>query len=141
MFKKWIIVIATLLFIGIVIRMLLIIASNHQQPMHSNIIEPKNALPIIVERQGVTKVNGHVIVNKTYQLPQYYKPGENKKARHKLNEMLEKAEQKELDLKYISGYRSYKDQQKVVKSYLENDGKKSRNNILLNQDIQNIKQD
>ena len=124
MFKKWIIVIATLLFIGIVIRMLLIIASNHQQPMHSNIIEPKNALPIIVERQGVTKVNGHVIVNKTYQLPQYYKPGENKKARHKLNEMLDKAEQKELDLKYISGYRSYEDQQKVVKSYVENDGEK-----------------
>nr|WP_231111836.1 D-alanyl-D-alanine carboxypeptidase family protein [Staphylococcus equorum] len=54
--------------------------------------------------------------------------------------MLDKAEQKELDLKYISGYRSYKDQQKVVKSYIENDGKKSRNNILLNQDIQNIKQ-
>lgn len=37
--------------------------------MHSNIVEPKNSLPIIVERQGVTKVNGHVIVNKTYQLP------------------------------------------------------------------------
>lgn len=123
-FKKWIIVITTLLFIGIVIRMLLIIASHHQQPMHSNIVEPKNALPIIVGRQGVTKVNGHVIVNKTYQLPQHYKPGENKKARRKLNEMLDKAEQKELDLKYISGYRSYKDQQKVVKSYLENDGKK-----------------
>src|SRR5699024_3278829 len=86
-----------------------------------------NTIPIIVEKKEITYVNGHIIVNKAYALPPDYKPEKNKKAIYQLNKLLEKAKKKHLDLKYISGYRSYNEQEEVVKSYIEEEGKRMAN--------------
>jgi len=127
LFKKWIIGIIILSFISIIITVTFTLIPNNHQPKYSNIVKPINTLPIIVEKKEVTYVNGHIIVNKAYALPPDYKPEENKKARYQLNKLLEKAKKKHLDLKYISGYRSYNEQEEVVKSYIEEEGKRMAN--------------
>ncbi|MCD8830035.1 M15 family metallopeptidase [Staphylococcus gallinarum] len=86
-------------------------------------IKPTHAVPIITKAQGVTRVNGHVIVNKRYSLPPNYKPKENKHARHQLDKLLENAQKDNMDLNYVSGYRSYNEQKKVVAAYEKKDGK------------------
>ncbi|HJF69013.1 MAG TPA: M15 family metallopeptidase [Staphylococcus kloosii] len=87
------------------------------------IVKPKNALPIITEEHGVTKVNGHVVVNKHYTLPPSHKPGEDKHAKKQLNKLLAAAEKDNIDLKFRSGYRSYQDQQEIMKKFVKEEGK------------------
>lgn len=87
------------------------------------IVKPKNALPIITKENGVTRVNGHVIVNRHYTLPPSHKPGESKHAKKQLNKLLAKAEKDDVDLKLRSGYRSYKDQQHIMKKFVKEEGK------------------
>lgn len=86
------------------------------------IVKPKNALPIITKEHSVTKVNGHVIVNKHYALPPSHKPGEDKHAKKQLNKLLAAAEKDDVDLKFRSGYRSYKDQQDIMKKFVKEEG-------------------
>ena len=86
------------------------------------IVKPKNALPIITKEHSVTKVNGHVVVNKHYTLPPSHKPGEDKHAKKQLNKLLAAAEKDDVDLKFRSGYRSYKDQQDIMKKFVKEEG-------------------
>lgn len=86
------------------------------------IVKPKNALPIITKEHSVTKVNGHVMVNKHYALPPSHKPGEDKHAKKQLNKLLAAAEKDDVDLKFRSGYRSYKDQQDIMKKFVKEEG-------------------
>ncbi|MDH9161510.1 MULTISPECIES: M15 family metallopeptidase [Staphylococcus] len=129
MLKKWIVGIFTLIVgtIILIVTFILLILSMKQNPQSTTpeIVKPRNALPIITEKRGITRINGHVIVNKQYGLPQTYKPGENKAARYKLNQLLHKAEKEHISLKYISGYRSYDDQKQVVETYTQKDGKQT----------------
>lgn len=94
-----------------------------EEALNYKIVKPKNALPIITKEHGVTKVNGHVIVNKHYTLPPSHKPGEDKHAKKQLNKLLAKAEKDNIDLKFRSGYRSYQDQQDIMKKFVKEEGK------------------
>ncbi len=113
-----------LLLLVLIVGICLAVFSNPYTPTKSSIVKPTNALPIISKTQGVTRVNGHVIVNKKYKLPSQYQPGEDKIAKQNLNKLLAKGEADQLDLKFSSGYRSYREQQEVVKDFEEKDGKK-----------------
>ncbi|PHK49509.1 M15 family metallopeptidase [Staphylococcus edaphicus] len=101
---------------------IVMLSNTKSQPTNDNIVKPKNALPIKYEKNSVTYVNGHVIVNKTLALPAKYKPGENKIAKKQLNKLLKQAEKRNLDLKITSGYRNFESQSKVVDAFVENDG-------------------
>lgn len=124
MIKKLLFGLIMLLLLGLIVSIALVVFSNSYTPSKSNIVKPKNALPIINKTEGVTRVNGHVIVNKKYKLPPQYKPGEDKIAKRNFNKLLVKGKTAQLDLKFSSGYRSYKEQQKVMKNYVEKDGEK-----------------
>lgn len=92
--------------------------------LNYKIVKSKNVLPIITEEHGVTKVNGHVIVNKHYALPPSYKPGEDKHAKKQLNKLLAAATKENIDLKFRSGYRSYEEQQEIMKKFVKEEGEK-----------------
>ncbi|MGY0412864.1 M15 family metallopeptidase [Staphylococcus sp. mip270_02] len=125
MFKKLLFgLIIIILLLVLIFGIVLAVFSNSYTPTKSSIVKPTNALPIINKTQGVTRVNGHVIVNKKYKLPPQYHPGEDKIAKQNFNKLLAKGETDQLDLKFSSGYRSYSEQQKVVKEYEKKDGEK-----------------
>lgn len=115
------IVICLIIVIWLIIAVVKSYNKNTEEPI--TMIKPTHAVPIITNEQGVTRVDGHVIVNKRYSLPSNYKPKENKHARHQLDKLLESAQKENLDINYISGYRSYDEQKKVVKEYEKKDGK------------------
>ncbi|RIN08913.1 D-alanyl-D-alanine carboxypeptidase family protein [Staphylococcus shinii] len=124
MIKKLLFGLIMLLLLSFIVGIALVVFSNSYTPSKSNIVKPKNALPIINKTEGVTQVNGHVIVNKKYKLPPQYQPGEDKIAKRNFNKLLVKGEDAQLDLKFSSSYRSDKEQQKVMKDYVEKDGEK-----------------
>lgn len=78
----------------------------------------------IIEVNGLTYVNGILIVNKTYTVPQSYNPGaltaECKKA---FNEMKSAADELGLYLTVCSGFRSYETQKGLYEKYCKKDGK------------------
>lgn len=70
------------------------------------------------------KINGIIIVNKRYPLPESYDPGENKEAVTAFKQMNE--EMRGLGLKIAkeySGYRSYSEQETLYQNYVADDGK------------------
>lgn len=103
---------------------LFITMSGNKSNQYKAYVKPENVLPILTTTDGVTKVNGHVLVNEQYSLPENYHPGENKHARRQLNKLLAQAAQEDIDLKYRSGFRSYQEQQKLIKQAIKKDGKK-----------------
>ncbi|MBF0737888.1 D-alanyl-D-alanine carboxypeptidase family protein [Staphylococcus arlettae] len=102
---------------------LFITVSSNKSNQYTAYVKPENALPILTTEDGVTKVNGHVLVNEQYSLPKTYNPGESKHARRQLNKLLAQAEKEEIDLKYRSGFRSYEEQQKLIKQAIKQDGR------------------
>lgn len=78
--------------------------------------------PKINQKDGITYVNGILLVNKKYSLPKDYDPGVNKEALKQLKKMQADASALGLDLSLISGYRSYKKQTKLYNSYVKQDG-------------------
>lgn len=75
---------------------LFITVSSNKSNQYTAYVKPENALPILTTEDGVTKVNGHVLVNEQYSLPETYNPGESKHARRQLNKLLAQAEKKKL---------------------------------------------
>ncbi|WP_436861143.1 M15 family metallopeptidase [Staphylococcus caeli] len=124
MFKKVMVIISACLIICIITIVSLILFNNDYKPTNKDIIKPQNALPFHNKTQGVTYVNGHVFVNRHFALPPSYKPGEDKVAKKQLKKLIKQSHKKHLDLMITSGYRSYQDQEKVVKSFVKKDGKK-----------------
>ena len=97
--------------------------------------------PKIEVKEGITYVNGIIIVNKDYSLPKNYDPKVNKIALEALKNMQADAEALGLDLSLISGYRSYDKQEKLHDEYVKKDGKKLQILILLCQDTLSIRLD
>ena len=80
--------------------------------------------PMIEQKDGLTYVNGVLIVNKKYGLPKDYNPGVNKEALNALKKMQADASALGLDLKLVSGYRTYERQEKIYNKYVKKDGQK-----------------
>ena len=80
--------------------------------------------PIIETVDGFTYVNGILIANKTYSLPEDYDPGAlHPDAQAAFNEMRDAAAAEGLKLKIISGYRPYSQQKSTYNNYSARDGK------------------
>ncbi len=89
-----------------------------------NINVNKNT-PKIEQKDGLTYINGVLIVNKTYSLPNDYDPKELKKeAKEAFDEMQKDALKDKIKLWIASGYRSYKTQEELYNYYVKKDGKK-----------------
>lgn len=89
-----------------------------------NIIVKENN-PKIEKKDGLTYVNGILIVNKTYSLPKDYDPGSLKKETvNAYNKMKEAAKKDNINLFIASGYRSYETQDELYNYYVKIDGKK-----------------
>lgn len=67
----------------------------------------------------VTKVNGIVIANKTYPVPKNYNPGLDPETYAAFKRLREDALAEGLDIFFMSGFRSYEDQQRVYKGWVE----------------------
>lgn len=75
-------------------------------------------------KDGLTYVDGILIVNKTYSLPKDYNPGKlNEEALNAFYEMREAASKDGIVLYISSGYRSYSTQQNLYNVYVVQDGK------------------
>lgn len=70
-----------------------------------------------------TYIDGILIANKTYPLPQSYAPGIDSVAWEHLNIMFNDAKQAGIYLFVRSGYRSYTDQKIIYNGYVKRDGK------------------
>lgn len=80
--------------------------------------------PVIEVVDGVTYVNGILIANKTYSLPEDFNPGGlHPDAKAAFDEMQAAAAAEGITLKIISGYRSYAQQTKTYGNYVARDGK------------------
>lgn len=83
--------------------------------------------PNIEVKNGITYVDGIIIVNKTYSLPKDYDPKVNKDALKALKLMQADAKALGLDLSLISGYRSYNTQKELYNKYVKKDGEEVAN--------------
>ena len=83
--------------------------------------------PKIEEKDGLTYVNGILLVNKTHSLPKDYDPKVNKKALESLKKMQADAKAIGLNLPLVSGYRSYKTQEQLYNKYVKKDGEEQAN--------------
>ena len=78
----------------------------------------------IEKKDGLTYVDGILIVNKTYSLPKDYDPGKiNDTAKKAFEEMREAASKDKITLWIQSGYRSYKTQDELYNNYVKQNGK------------------
>lgn len=78
--------------------------------------------PKIEEKNGLTYVNGVLLVNKVYSLPKDYDPKVNDKALSSLKKMQADAKALGLNIPLVSGYRSYKTQEQLYNKYVKKDG-------------------
>lgn len=78
----------------------------------------------ITKVNGVYYINGILIANKTYALPSSYAPGGlTKETNAAFSKMQADAAKEGINLKIISGYRSYSKQQSTYNRYVNRDGK------------------
>ena len=83
--------------------------------------------PEIKVLNGITYVEGILLVNKTYHLPKNYDPKVNKEALKNLKKMQADAKALGLNIPLISGYRSYETQERLYNKYVKKDGEKKAN--------------
>lgn len=81
--------------------------------------------PNVTVKDGITYIDGILIVNKEYSLPKNYNPGVNEEALKNLKQMQADAKAVGLNIPLISGYRSYETQEKLYKKYVLKDGEKN----------------
>lgn len=74
---------------------------------------------------GVTYIQGILIANKTYGLPEDYNPGLDSEAESAFNTLSEAAANQGLDIYLSSGFRSYETQVRIYESYVDSYGKES----------------
>lgn len=74
---------------------------------------------------GVTYIQGILIANKTYRLPEDYNPGLDPEAESAFNTLSEAAANQGLDIYFSSGFRSYETQVRIYGSYVDSYGKES----------------
>ncbi len=80
-------------------------------------------------RDGVTYIDGIVIANKTYALPEYYGDGLDSEALEAFSIMCSDASQEGLWLEIISGFRSYYTQAVVYESFCSDRGKEAADRV------------
>ncbi len=86
---------------------------------------PKPPYPVETDIEvidGVTYINGILIVNKTYGLPEWFDPGVDPVAQAKLEEMYAAAADDGITLWTASGYRTYEEQRILYEDYAAVDG-------------------
>lgn len=83
--------------------------------------DPEPDLP--ASDNGLTYINGILVVNKTYSLPEDYNPGVDPTAQEALYAMFADAAKEGLSLWVKSGVRTYADQKWQYNVYAERDGK------------------
>ena len=71
----------------------------------------------------VTYIDGILIANKTYALPEDYNPGVNQTAKRAFDEMQAAASREGLNIYISSGFRSYEYQAGLYNRYVQNHGK------------------
>lgn len=76
----------------------------------------------IVIKNGVTYVEGVLVVNKKYSLPSNYGTGVSNEAYNQLKKLQDKAKESGLTIKLISGYRSYDYQKNLYSNYVKKHG-------------------
>ena len=81
-----------------------------------------NGYSIVVEN-GVTYIDGVLIVNKTYSLPSSYGNGLTDEVSTAFQKMKNAATKDGITLSIISGYRSYSRQDTIYHNYVQRDGK------------------
>ena len=84
--------------------------------------EKKEKFDITV-KDGITYVDGIMIVNKTYSLPKDYNPGLQKVYKDAFAQMQSAAKLDNINLFIVSVFRSYDDQVKLYNAYIKEDGK------------------
>ena len=77
---------------------------------------------VIQTSNGITYINGIMIVNKTYSLPSTYNPGEDPTARAALTKLQQAATNAGHNIPLLSGFRSYSRQQTLYNNYVARDG-------------------
>ena len=77
----------------------------------------------IVEENGLTYINGVLIVNKTYTVPEDYAPGDlTPECRQAFNALVAAAAADGIEIFLLSGYRSYELQTSLYNRYVAKDG-------------------
>lgn len=89
-------------------------ADAPSEPADSAPSEPEHKTEV---RDGITYVDGIMIVNKTYSLPADYAPGIDKTAKAAFDQMAAAAWGDGIAIYIISGYRSYAEQEKLYNQY------------------------
>ncbi len=89
---------------------------SQQQPQES---EHKHQVTVI---DGITYIDGILIVNKTYSLPRDYAPGLNPDAQNAFDIMAADAAMEGINLFIVSGYRSYDYQESLYNRYVAERG-------------------
>lgn len=78
----------------------------------------------IEEKNGVTYVDGVLVANKTYSIPNSYNPGGlTKECSSAFNKMKAAAQKDGVNLFIVSGFRSYETQRNLYNRYVAKDGK------------------
>ena len=73
-------------------------------------------------KNGITYIDGVLVVNKTYSLPSNYGPGLTSKTKEAFNEMKAAATLEGLNIYLSSGFRSYTTQKNLYNRYVNRDG-------------------
>ncbi|MBR4554268.1 MAG: M15 family metallopeptidase [Ruminococcus sp.] len=80
------------------------------------------AFPYMTQKDGITYVDGLIIVNKTYSLPRSFGVGLSSGTQTAFNEMKAGAKADGLDIWIASGFRSYDTQYNLYWNYVARDG-------------------
>lgn len=92
-------------------------------PKETDATQPPAAIPsVVTDEQGLTYINGILVVNKTYALPSTYDPGVDSEAYAALQEMFQGAAAEGISLEIVSGYRSFNRQSTLYNNYVARDG-------------------
>lgn len=97
-------------------------SSNSSQTVTTTVTT--SAVPVKND-SGVTYIQGILIANKTYGLPEDYNPGLDSEAESAFNTLSEAAANQGLDIYLSSGFRSYETQARIYGSYVDSYGKES----------------
>lgn len=96
--------------------------SSPQSNSHTGADAGKTDIEVV---DGITYVNGIMIANKTYSLPESYAPGVDGKAANALVELQGAAAADGIVLYAISDYRPYSSQERIYNNYVSSDGKEN----------------
>ncbi|HAP79449.1 MAG TPA: D-alanyl-D-alanine carboxypeptidase [Ruminococcus sp.] len=97
-------------------------SSNSSQTVTTTVTT--SAVPVKNE-SGLTYIQGILIANKTYGLPEDYNPGLDSETESAFNTLSEAAANEGLDIYLSSGFRSYETQARIYGSYVDSYGQES----------------